>query len=154
MAVIQKIKFKRATRAHVGSLLRLVEKYYRFDHIPFHRAKIRAGLKLLLSKNSFGRAWLIDAEGQTAGYVVLTFGFDYEFGGRTALITDLYLEPTFRGRGLGRRALDHVEAFCRKAGIAAMELQVEHKNRRAARLYRSFGFEPLPRIPMCRPLSQ
>jgi ribosomal protein S18 acetylase RimI-like enzyme len=84
----------------------------------------------------------------------MTFGFDYEFGGRTALITDLYLEPSFRGLGLGRKTLRYLESFCRKSGIPALELQVEQKNRRALRLYRTFGFEALPRIPMSKRLKK
>ena len=154
MSTGPKPKFTPALLADAEQVLELVEKYYQFDHIEFDAAVIRGGLKTLLRNQSLGRVWLIHLQNQLVGYVVVTFGFDYEFGGRTALITDLYLEPEFRGRGLGRKTLRHVEGFCRKSRITGLELQVERKNRRAARLYRDFGFQPLPRIPMSKVITQ
>ena len=50
---------------------------------------------------------LVDGWGTTAGrsgaggHFVLSFGFDIEFGGRQATLTELYLEERARGRGFG-----------------------------------------------------
>ena len=149
-----KITFKLASLRDAAALEGLVKNYYTFDHIAFNTRAIRQGLKQLLRNQDFGRAWFIRLGKQTAGYVVVTLGFDYEFGGRLATITDLYLEPDFRGRGIGREALAHIEQFCRKSGIPGLELQVERGNKRAARLYRQFGFEALDRIPMAKQIKK
>ncbi len=153
MTAKPEIRFRHATSAHAASLRRLVRKYYASDQIPFDARRVHAALKLLLANREFGRAWFILHNRKVVGYVVIAFGFDYEFGGRLATITDLYLEPPHRGQGFGRQTLAHVEVFCRGAGFAALELQVERHNRRAARLYRHFGFEQLDRIPMCKRIA-
>lgn len=153
MTVKPQISFRLATAASVGALRRLVRKYYASDDIPFNARRVSPGLKKLLANRQLGRAWFVLRDRKVIGYVVIAFGFDYEFGGRLATVTDLYLEPPYRGQGFGRQTLAHVELFCRDAGIAALELQVERHNPRAARLYRGFGFQPLDRIPMCKVIA-
>jgi ribosomal protein S18 acetylase RimI-like enzyme len=153
MMPTEKITFRPATSACSAALLRLVRKYYASDQIKLDARRVRPGLKRLLAERTLGRVWFILRDRKIIGYVVITFGFDYEFGGRLATITDLYLEVPHRGKGFGRQALTHIERFCREEGITALELQVERHNPRAARLYRNFGFAPLDRIPMVKPLK-
>src|SRR5689334_11116966 len=129
------IKFKPASPTHLQTLTRLIKAYYEFDHIPFRKEEIKAGLRAFLRDPSLGRAWLIMDGQTTAGYVIVIFWFDLEFGGRAALISDLYLTPARRRKGLGRRALRFVERFCRKAGINTLELQVEESNTAAQAFY-------------------
>ncbi len=83
----------------------------------------------------------------------MTFGFDLEFGGRQATITDLYLEPRYRGKGVGREVLRLVEDFCKKSGVRALELQVSADNSRATRFYQRFGFQAHDRVPMSKQLG-
>src|SRR5579871_4952234 len=135
-----------ATAADAPTLLSIIRKYYAHDHIAFHPREISRGLSLLLARNPPGWAWLAVSGKRTVGYAVCTRGFDYEFGGAVATITDLYLEPEFRGRGFGRMILKQIEAHCRRAGIAGLELQVERRNAPARKLYRKFGFEAADRI--------
>lgn len=87
-----------------------------------------------------------------AGYVILSFNYDLEFGGLQGIVTDLFLREKCRGRGLGQEALDAVAEYCRGRGISAIELQVEHDNRVAQGFYRKLGFRRLSRIVMGKDL--
>ena len=89
-----------------------------------------------------------------AGYIMVTFGFDLEFGGRQATITELYVRPEHRGKGLGRMALGYVEEFVRRRGVQALELQVTRGNSRAYDFYTSCGFQGYDRIPMSKRLKR
>lgn len=144
------INFKIATEVDSEILVGLIRKYYEFDHIPFYENEIRAGLPPFLKDPFQGRALLIFDGQKMVGYTILTFGFDLELGGRLALITDLYLEPSHRGKGLGLRTLKQIEDFCRRSGILALELSVERNNPRAFALYQKFGFKTHDRIPMSK----
>lgn len=55
----------------------------------------------------------------------------------------LYLEPTARGRGLGRLALARVVEAARAAGARAVVLETAAALAEANRLYVSFGFVPV-----------
>ena len=137
-------------------LLGFIRRYYAEDEIPFDAALVRPALARLLAQPSFGRAFfIVDASGgeARAGYLVFTFGFDHEAGGLLATVTDLFVEPTHRQKGLGRAALTFVAETCRTLGVRGLELQVETHNAAGQALYRSFGFRAHTRIPMFLPLT-
>jgi diamine N-acetyltransferase len=142
-------------RAGLGDhplLLRLIAAYYAYDHIAFDESVAREGLSKLLADDGIGRAYLLEVGGEVAGYVLFTFAFDIEFGGRIATITDFYLEPRFRRGGLGAQTLAFVANQCRALGVKSLELQVEEDNLPAQALYRKFGFKRLSRLPMSKQL--
>ena len=100
----------------------------------------RAAIADFLADPALGHVWLIRVEGSAVGYVVLTLCYSIEFGGRCGFIDELYIEPTHRGRGVGRRALELVEAAARRLGVRVLLLEVSTANQRAHALYRSAGF--------------
>jgi GNAT superfamily N-acetyltransferase len=140
--------------ARVDSFLGFVEAYYAFDAIPFDRTAIRNAALELLAHPSLGRAWLIEHEGHPVGHVVLSFGFDLEFGGRQATITELFLAPASRSRGLGRATLHFIENVLRGHGIGALELQVERDNVEARAFYEHVGFEASARLPLSKRVAR
>lgn len=52
----------------------------------------------------------------------------------------LYLEPTARGLGLGRRLVDECIAFARAAGYRKITLWTESSLTAARRIYQATGF--------------
>jgi ribosomal protein S18 acetylase RimI-like enzyme len=144
------VSFRTAIPDDATTVRDLVRKYYEYDGIQFDENDLRTGLADLLDDSSLGQVWLVLSAKQAIGYVIFTYGFDIEFGGRLATITDLYLEPEHRGRGIGFRLLEHVEEFCRSNGLRGLELQVETDNTEARGLYTKFGFTGAERIPMSK----
>jgi ribosomal protein S18 acetylase RimI-like enzyme len=63
---------------------------------------------------------------------------------RGPLITEVVVEPIFRGRGLARHLLARSLSGLRSEGQGAPRLVVSLANRRAVRLYESVGFAPQP----------
>jgi ribosomal protein S18 acetylase RimI-like enzyme len=82
------------------------------------------------------------------GYALGTFGYDLEFAGADAFVTELYVEPAFRARGLGRALLESVVEEIARAGANAVHLMVRPENRRARALYEQSGFRDVPRLLM------
>lgn len=142
-----------ATAADAEPLLGLIQQYYEYDGITFHRAAIERGLLQLLSHPGYGCAGLISTDDEPIGYFVLTYGFDLEFGGRQATLTDLYVVQSCRRSGLGSAALRFVEELLRAQGIGALELQAERDNHEALAFYQRHGFELHDRIPLSKYIS-
>jgi ribosomal protein S18 acetylase RimI-like enzyme len=90
--------------------------------------------------------------GELAGYAVATFGYDLEYAGRDAFLTELFVRPRHRGAGHGRRLLERVIAIMRDGGAAAIHLAVWPNNRTARRLYETSGFAPIPRLVLSKRL--
>jgi len=132
------------------AVLDLMERFYAEDRYPFDREKARAALEPFLADPALGRAWLFKDGGAAVGYFVLTLGWSLEYGGRDAFVDELFVSPSHRGRGLGRRALEVIDEACRELGVHALHLEVEKNNVRAAELYRKRGFEDHDRRLMTR----
>ena len=147
------VTFVQGTPTDLEGLLPWIQAYYLFDGISFVEENLRRGLAVLLGDRSLGGAWLIQHQQQTVGYFVLTFGFDLEFGGRQATLTELYLEDSSRQRGLGAATLAFIEETLSTLGIQALELQVETDNVEARAFYQRAGFIAHGRIPMSKAMK-
>ena len=85
-------------------------------------------------------------DGETVqGYAMIARSFSTEFGKPCVWIEDLYLQPEYRGTGLGSRFLRFVEE---RFPDAIFRLEVEEENERAVNLYRKCGFDRLPYMEM------
>lgn len=130
--------FRRAEAEDVPALLALHERFYREEGYPYDPASMARALRELIAHPEFGRAFV--AGDPVVGYLLVTFGFSVEFGGRDAFVDELYVADGARGQGLGSAALQVAEAACREAGIRALHLEVEHQNPRARALYERNGY--------------
>ncbi len=135
------IELQRADETDLEQLLPLVTAYHRFEEVNRSEEQRRTALQFLLGEQDFGAVWRIESEKQLAGYIAICKGYSIEFGGFDAFVDELYLEPEYRGRGIGKTVLRQIGAEARALGINALHLEVARDNDKARRLYRSSGFE-------------
>jgi ribosomal protein S18 acetylase RimI-like enzyme len=64
----------------------------------------------------------------------------YAAWNRRAILWHLYVAPNHRGRGVGTRLLDSVEAFAREQGARCLWLETQNVNVPALRFYLRSGF--------------
>jgi GNAT superfamily N-acetyltransferase len=129
--------------ADLPRLLPLLEGFYREQGFRFHD-DVRHALARLLSDASLGRVLLLVNAGQVAGYIAVCFGFSIEFCGRDACLDELYVVPSHRGRGLGRRLVEGALEDARAHGARMAYLEDAGTGERALRIYRAAGFEERP----------
>jgi GNAT superfamily N-acetyltransferase len=132
--------FTLAGASDVELLFELMREFYACEHLEFDERTARVALEQILRERGFGVVHLIRVDGAAAGYLVITFGFSLEFGGRNAFLDELYLRENFRGHGLGKASLELAGAVCREEGIRALHLEVDRVNTRAQGVYRQAGF--------------
>ncbi|HEX8283537.1 MAG TPA: GNAT family N-acetyltransferase [Pyrinomonadaceae bacterium] len=132
--------FRAAGTSDADALLAMMRELYEHERIPFDEPAAGGALAQLLADEAFGVAYLMLLGGEAAGYLVITYGFSLEFGGRAALVDELFVKDEFRGRGAGRAALDFAAGVCRARGIRALRLEVERVNEAALSVYRKAGF--------------
>ena len=93
------------------------------------------------------RGLLVEHEGRPAGFCSLSFSYSTEAGGPVVLIEEVYIDPAFRGQGLGAQVFAFIKA--EYAGKAArLRLEVAPENNRAIALYQRLSFEKLPYVQM------
>jgi ribosomal protein S18 acetylase RimI-like enzyme len=69
-------------------------------------------------------------------------------GGRVAWLEDLVVDPSYRGRGIGKSLLRFVIAYGRKKGLKRITLLTDMDNRKAKALYKSHGFKSSGMTPL------
>jgi len=106
----------------------------------FDEPVVRGVLRKFLANPELGQGWIFLEREIPVGYIFLTFGYSFEYHGRDSFIDELYIEPEYRRKGIGRRAMEFVEERAREQGVNAIHLEVDDGNDPAAGLYRRAGF--------------
>jgi GNAT superfamily N-acetyltransferase len=88
-----------------------------------------------------------EVDGQVVGLIGAGPG---EFSG-TAALTSLWVDPRFRGLGVGSALIDAVEAWALRQGLSQVLLWVTETNQVAARLYERRGFTRTGAVQSVRP---
>ncbi len=151
-AAAPEIALRRATEADVPALLSRMVAFNEGERIDWDPAQGERPLRRLIADGSLGRVTVIGVGGNLAGYALVTYGFDLEFGGRDAVLTELYLDPGARGKGVGRKVIEGIVEDARRDGVGALHLQVRADNVAGQRLYRAAGFRGTTRMLLSRVL--
>ena len=125
----------------VDRAVAMMAKLYVDGGDSFNAVRARESTERLLGEPEFGGVWMIEMNGATAGYLVFVMGYSLEFGGRFGLLDELYLEEEWRGKGIGKQAIEFAAGQCRQRGWRALRLEVGHSNERAKALYAGCGFD-------------
>jgi ribosomal protein S18 acetylase RimI-like enzyme len=136
--------------ADLDLVVDFMRRYNAADGLPFDEARARDALGGLIGDRVSGVVWLICDGTMPVGCIVLTFGYSLEYHGRDAFIDEFFIQPSHRGRGWGRQALQFMEDASRELGVHALHLEVTHANTGAQKLYRKFGFEDHDRYLMTK----
>ena len=99
-------------------------------------------LKTAMANGSF-RAWLAsDGNRVVAGGAVIISPWPahpYDLECRRATILNVFTDPEYRRRGIARKLLQTIIAWCQREGFARVTLHASPEGRH---LYESLGFEP------------
>lgn len=128
-----------ATPAHADRLVAAVRRFHGESGHEVGAAE-EAAIRALCADGSLGRAWLLTVEGRDAGYALACWRHSIDHGGRIAVLDDLWVDPDFRGRGLGRALLEAALADAAADGARAAMLEADASDGRAVALYESGGF--------------
>lgn len=130
---------RRATADDAPALLRMCRDFHIEDGSPLDTAG-EATIEHVAQGEPLAPAYILEENGTTAGFFILTLGYSVENGGTDGFIDDIYLLPPLRGRGLGRKAVALAVEAAKEVGIRTLLLEVEAHNERAYGLYRKMGF--------------
>ena len=139
---------REASQSDIPEILRQRRKMYEDIHHPDPAvldtvvSLSSAYLKTAIADGSF-RAWLAaDLDRVVAGGAVIISPWPahpYDLECRRATILNVYTYPEYRRRGIARRLMQTIIAWCQREGFARVTLHASDEGRR---LYESLGFEP------------
>ena len=110
-------------------------------------------LESVIVRGSSGVVFLARADERVAGVAYMAMIPSVEHCGPVAWLEELYVKPAVRGRGIGTELVNAVIEWAHRAGMVAVELEVDAGHRRAEALYQRAGFRRLDRSRWVKELS-
>jgi GNAT superfamily N-acetyltransferase len=131
---------RRASPNDIPLLVGLMTEFYAEAGYELNHGRAIGAFAAILADERLGFVWIIQAEHQDVGHIVLTLKYAMEYSGLVARLDDLYVKPDWRNKGLSTSALVEVRNFCEQLGIRALTVEVSHSNGPAQTVYRRVGF--------------
>ncbi len=103
--------------------------------------------KEAINKSPFVRCLVIEYEGKTAGFGILSFTYSNEAGGMVVFLEELYIKEEYRSLGIGKQYFEWIfKNYNAKAKRYRLEFAKE--NMRVHKLYKSIGFKDFDYLQM------
>lgn len=134
------IRFTPLSTAGISQIVKFMEDFYAIDNYAFDADVTRENFAKFLKNPSLGNIFLIRDKEDIIGYIIIVYFFSFEFQGKVALLDELYLTTSARGKGVGKKAMEFVNEFVENTGCKLILLEVEPHNTRAQKLYLEHGF--------------
>lgn len=129
------MKIRLAVAEDGEQLLRLNEAFNGKDETSLQR------VREMLERSDLETVVVAEAEGALAGFACVQMKHSFCYRLPAAEITEVYVRPEFRRRGLARGMIAFAEAHCQKAGVRKVELLTGQDNQVAQALYRGLGYQ-------------
>jgi len=138
---VQKVTLRDASTEDLDLLIALMREMQADDpwSCEFTDEGARDAAQNLVKNPSLGRIWMICLGGEVVGYIVLSFDYSLEYGGKCGWVDEFFVRREHRGKGLGSQALQFFADRARELGARTAHLGVRRGNP-AIELYRRAGF--------------
>ena len=133
--------FKPLEIADIEIITQMMQDFYAIDNYPMDVKIAKTLFQEFISNEHLGKSWLIYSENEIVGYIILTFIFSFEYGGKIAFVDELFIKETARGKGIGKEAIQFIQREVPKLSLKLLYLEVEPHNENAQKLYLAHDFE-------------
>ena len=133
--------FKPLEIVDIEIITQMMQDFYAIDNYPMDVEVAKTLFQEFISNEHLGKSWLIYSENEIVGYIILTFIFSFEYGGKIAFVDELFIKETARGKGFGKEAIQFIQREVPKLSLKLLYLEVEPHNENAQKLYLAHDFE-------------
>ena len=142
-----------ASKESIPKILEMMADFYALEGYLFDFETTKLNLHKFIADVNLGKLWLLILEEEIIGYIVMAFGFSFEYGGRDALIDEFFISEEYRDKGIGAKSIEFVTQQAKMLGVNTLHLEVERRNKRGTSLYVKQGFRDNKRLLMNKCLS-
>jgi GNAT superfamily N-acetyltransferase len=135
-------KIRAATAADVPQILTFIRALATYEREPDAVTATEEGLlRDGFGANPFYFCDIAEHDGQPAGFALYFFNYSTWKGCPGVYLEDLFVQPEFRGLGIGKALLQQVAAFAVEKGCSRLQWEVLDWNTPAIDFYRAMGAE-------------
>lgn len=138
------IRIEPARPADVPDLLRLIRALAEYERLAQMVTATEARLRdTLFGERRYAEALMARADGRPAGFALFFHNYSTFLARPGIYLEDLFVEPSFRGRGIGKRLLARIAAIAVERDCGRCEWSVLDWNEAAIGFYRKLGARPM-----------
>lgn len=144
------------TAAALDVFAEMVEQLYLDDpgeQVMTRERARRQAARMLAEDAGAARPLIAHADDAVIGYAIVVPYLSNEYGGKVAVIDELFVRRDARGRGHGTAIAGELIEWARTEGFRFVMLEVNDDNAGARRLYERLGFVAQPRRTMALALE-
>jgi GNAT superfamily N-acetyltransferase len=104
----------------------------------------------LFGPKPVAEAWVADVDGKVVAFALFFTNFSTFLAKPGLYLEDLYVEPEWRGRGIGKALLERLGCLAVERGCGRFEWSVLDWNEHAIRFYKAMGAAVMPDWRICR----
>lgn len=121
--------------AEVLPLVRAYQEFYKVSDISDNR---NAEFFSQFGESSpAGCQFIYREAGNVVGFATVYFSFTTTITAKIAVLNDLYTMPSYRGKGIGRRLIEHCRNYAAENGASRLQWVTAPDNEQAQKLYDS-----------------
>jgi GNAT superfamily N-acetyltransferase len=146
------LEIQTAQLTDLAPIVRLLNTQLQEHDIVLTDRALQRATQGLIEDHALGRILTARLDGELAGVAVISFLWTLEHGGHAAWRDEVYVEPSRRGGGIGRKLVEAALQVARDSGCIALDLEVDPGHEAAERLYERMGFRRHRRVRWVRML--
>lgn len=136
-------KIRPAEREDIPKVLHLIKSLAEYEKLENEAVATAEDIEKAMFEKEHVWVFLAEVENETAGMALYYETFS-TFAGKPGIhLEDLFVEPEYRGKGIGMALLKTVAAEAVRRGCARLEWNCLNWNTPSMELYKSIGAQPL-----------
>lgn len=136
---IKGLKFKKTTEDDIPTILEFIKKIAEYEKMLNEVVATEKTLKESIFQNNRAQALLIEFEDKIIGYIIYFFNFSTFIGRAGLYLEDIYIEPEYRGNGIGKEAFKVLVHVAKNEKCERMEWVCLNWNKSSLDFYKSIG---------------
>lgn len=136
-------RIRSATPADVALILRLIRALAIYEKMEDQVVATEELLNEWIFEKQIAKVLIAEVDGIPVGFALWFHNFSTFLGRGGIWLEDLFVEPEYRGKGIGKQLLAHLAAYAVEHGCGRLEWCCLDWNEPSIRFYRSLGAVPM-----------
>ena len=138
------MKIRPARKDEAPIILQLIRDLAEYEKAPDEvEASEKEIIETIFAENPRVFCDFVELDGVVAGMAIWFLNYSTWQGKHGIYLEDLYVKPEYRGRGFGKKLLQHLASICNERGYGRFQWWVLDWNSPAIEFYRSLGAEAM-----------
>jgi len=130
------ITIRKASASDMDSLVELLKALFSVEEdFIFNESLQRQGLAMMLENEADRCIMVAETDGKVIGICSIQTLISTAEGGKVGLVEDVVVNPSYRGKGIGRMLLASLEEWAKKRGLKRLQLLADQNNAPALEFY-------------------